>query len=100
MSLIDFDEYLKRVSGTEIEAGVEDAIRMIELVNTMENKVYWVEVYFAANKSVSARYCQDIDQLQTFLSGEYCGDEYYFKEDRCTPECLEKLKELGLQTDG
>lgn len=97
-----FTDYMASI-GTKIEkTPMEAAMHTLDLERTKTDRGMWTELYFAANKSVNARYCYDLEQLCSFLSGRYNdrNAEHYLDEERCNKECLELLDELGVGRDG
>ena len=67
---------------------------MTDLGRTLGKREEWSEIYFVANKSVSARYCADTRQLQQFLLGslDSCDQEVRFSDEQSSEVCLEKMK--------
>ena len=54
----------------------------------------------AENTTLFARYCADEKQLEAFLQGGYNTDkEWKFDEQRCSENCLDCLKALGISKD-
>lgn len=61
----------------------------------------WHNIYYAANVSVSARYCAGESQLRLFLKGIYNDvSNTSFSEDRSSETCLKHLEKIGIRLDG
>lgn len=100
--LLNFTDYMKDVVFRTNKEKMEIALEVLELEHTRNVKQKWVETYLAANKSYSARYCADYNQLISFLKGKL-NDNYAnirFNCERCSKDCLEKLQELGISIYG
>ena len=100
--LLNFTDYMKDIVFHTNKEKMEIALEVLELEQTRDLKHEWVETYLAANKSYSARYCADYNQLLQFLKGKLNDDikEVRFDCERCSKECLEKLQELGISIYG
>ena len=100
--LFNFVDYMKDIVFHTNKEKMEIALEVLELEQTRDLKQEWVETYLAANKSYSARYCADYNQLISFLKGKL-NDDYAntrFDCERCSKDCLEKLQELGISIYG
>ena len=100
--LIGFTEYMLQF-GTKIEkTPMEAALHTLDLERTRMDNEMWTELYFAANKSVHARYCSGLEQLSNFLAGAHNDRnlEHYLDESRCSQECMEFLGEIGMNKYG
>ena len=100
--LLNFTDYMKDIVFHTNKEKMEIALEVLELENARDLKTEWVETYLAANKSYSARYCADYNQLISFLKGKF-NDDYAntrFDCERCSKDCLEKLQELGISIYG
>ena len=100
--LLNFTDYMKDIVFHTNKEKMEIALEVLELEHTRDLKEEWVETYLAANKSYSARYCADYNQLLQFLKGKLNDDieEVRFDCERCSKDCLEKLQELGISIYG
>lgn len=100
--LLNFTDYMKDIVFHTNKEKMEIALEVLELEHTRDLREEWVETYLAANKSYSARYCADYNQLLQFLKGKLNDDieEVRFDCERCSKECLEKLQELGINIYG
>ena len=97
MDLLDFIDFTEKESWLSLKELAED---MATLGLTCGGKEKWMESCFAENTTLSARYCADEKQLEAFLQGGYNTDkEWKFDEQRCSENCLDFLKELGISTD-
>lgn len=81
------------------EAEVAHAVK--ELCQTKENS-RWAEVYLAANKTFSARFCSSGQELRDFLLGTHkmAGREAVFDRERCTKGCLEVVTAYNMDCGG
>ena len=100
--LLNFTDYMKDIVFHTNKEKMEIALEVLELEHTRDLREEWVETYLAANKSYSARYCADYNQLLQFLKGKLNDDieEARFDCERCSRDCLEKLQELGISIFG
>ena len=100
--LLNFEEYMSSIVFHTNKEKMEIALEVLELEKTRDLRTDWVETYLAANKSYSARYCADYNQLLAFLKGSLNDDfaNTRFDCERCSKECLEKLQELGISIYG
>ena len=97
MDLLDFIDFAVKESWLSLKELAED---MATLGMTCREKEKWMESCFAENTTLSARYCADEKQLEAFLRGGYNKDkEWKFDEQRCSENCRDLLKELGISTD-
>ena len=100
--LLNFTDYMRDIVFHTNKEKMEIALEVLELEHTRDLREEWVETYLAANKSYSARYCADYNQLISFLKGTL-NDNYAntrFNCERCSKDCLEKLQELGISIYG
>lgn len=97
-----FKDFLKYIDIERLDTRTELAELMTDLGRTLGKREEWSEIYFVANKSVSARYCADTRQLQQFLLGslDSCDQEVRFSDEQSSEVCLEKMKTLGLNNKG
>ena len=100
--LLNFTDYMKDIVFHMNKEKMEIALEVLELEHTRDLREEWVETYLAANKSYSARYCSDYNQLLQFLKGKLNDDieEVRFDCERCSKDCLKKLQELGISIYG
>lgn len=100
--LLNFTDYMKDIVFHTNKEKMEIALEVLELEHTRDLREEWVETYLAANKSYSARYCADYNQLLQFLKGKLNDDieEARFDCERCSRDCLEKLQKLGISIYG
>lgn len=97
MDLLDFIDFAVKESWLSLKELAED---MATLGMTCGEKEKWMESCFAENTTLSARYCADEKQLEAFLQGGYNTDkEWKLDEQRCSENCLDCLKALGISTD-
>ncbi len=97
MDLLDFIDFAVKESWLSLKELAED---MATLGITCGGKEKWMESCFAENTTLFARYCADEKQLEAFLRGSYNTDkEWKFDEQRCSENCLDCLKGLGISTD-
>lgn len=100
--LLNFTDYMRDIIFHTNKEKMEIALEVLELEHTRDLKTDWVETYLAANKSYSARYCVDYNQLISFLKGKLNDDfaNTRFDCERCSKDCLEKLRDLGIRIYG
>jgi len=100
--LMTAEDYLRYVDLDRFDSRKDVADTMMELGKTLGNENAWSEYYFAANVTVSARFCMDDRQLTRFLGGFYnsTDQQVLFDKSMCSGECLDKLAELGMDTKG
>lgn len=100
--LMNFTEYMLQFGSRVEKTPMEAALHTLDLERTRMDNEMWTELYFAANKSVHARYCSGLDQLSNFLAGAHNDRnlEHYLDENRCSQECLEFLEEIGMNRKG
>lgn len=101
-ALVTFEDYKKNVLSAMSENMDETMQTILDLCESWRDKDHWSEIYFASNKSVSARYCSGEEQLRGFLMGYFnsTDQEWRFDEDKCSNECLEKLSGIGIKPNG
>lgn len=101
-ALMTFQDYFSFAQLEELNTQLELAELMVDLGRTVGNEKEWIEVFHAANKSVSARYCLDEKQLMRFLQGYYNSSDqmWRFASEMSSSLCLEKLTVIGLDTKG
>lgn len=100
--LMTTEDYLRYLDLDRFDSRKDVAETMMELGKTIGNENVWSEYYFAANVTVSARFCTDDRQLARFLAGFYNSTDQQISFDKgmCSGECLDKLSELGMDTKG
>ena len=97
MDLLAFIDFAEKESWLSLKELAED---MAVLGRTCGGKEKWMESCFAEDTTLFARYCADEKQLEAFLQGGYNTDkEWKFDEQRCSENCLDCLKALGISTD-
>lgn len=101
-ALMTLDDFIAYIGLEQFDTKMELAELMVKLGRTLGKEEEWAELYFAANKSVYARYCTDVKQLQSFLRGEFNSTdlEWRFLEESCSAKCQDRLKALGMNTKG
>lgn len=101
-SIVNFTEYMLSIGCVDCGTLLETVLHAKDLVETKADRSAWTEIYRAANRSVSARYCLDMEQLCHFLAGGYNDKryEYYLDTERCGAESLKLLEDLGINRDG
>lgn len=59
------------------------------------------KMYFASYKTIYAKYCTSIVELQIFLLGKLNdGAKHTFEEGLCDKECLEVMERMGIDKNG
>lgn len=101
-ALMTFPDFLKFIGIEKLDSQLELAEIMTDLGRTLGLNDEWEEIYFMANKSISARYCTDQRQLGQFLQGYYnsTDQKVQFDEMMCSEVCLNKLKAIGMDMRG
>lgn len=101
-ALMTFPDFLKYIDIEQLDTQIELAEIMTDLGRTLGLSNEWAEIYFMANKSVSARYCTDQRQLGQFLQGYYnsTDQKVRFDESMCSETCLNKLQAIGMDRRG
>ena len=74
--LMNFTEYMLQFGSRVEKTPMEAALHTLDLERTRMDNEVWTELYFAANKSVHARYCSGLEQLSNFLAGAH-NDGYF-----------------------
>lgn len=96
--LMTLEDYKKFVS---IEDMSELAEHMLLLGRTLAQGEGFAEHYRAANITVFAKFCSDDVELGRFLQGYYSDfQEFYFDKAASSPECIAKMKEIGMTDKG
>ncbi|MGB4661530.1 MAG: hypothetical protein WBI07_20320 [Mobilitalea sp.] len=100
--LMIFQDYIRFIQLEKLDTQLELAELMVDLGRTGGDEKEWTEVYHAANKSISARYCMDEKQLAKFLQGYYNSSDqkWSFDLEMSSSLCIEKLTVLGIDTKG
>ena len=100
--LMTITDYLDYIDLNSIESRHDVAEIMLELGATLGKEDVWSEIYNWANKTISARFCSNEKQLQHFLQGHFNSTDQNvrFDEGRCSKECMEKLRSMGMNTKG
>lgn len=101
-ALMTVQDYIRFTQAEYFDSPSVFAEWMVGLGRTIGDEQEWTEVYLAANKSISARYCMDEKQLAKFLQGYYnsTDEKWRFDVEMCSPVCMEKLTVAGLDTRG
>ncbi len=100
-ALMNVEDFIKYAQIRQMDSKMEIAKTMADLGRTLGNPESWSEICFAANKTLSARYCTGIRQLEIFLQGEFNDDpNHSFNEEISTWECLKYLEVIGLSPEG
>ena len=72
-----------------------------ELYDTRVSKTEWAELYITANNSFYAKFCNDSQELQSFLYGSFNDDkEFRFDREESSKECMQALEEYNLDVNG
>ncbi len=99
--LMTMADFLNEYVTDAFDTGREAVDTVTDLMKTREDKNYWNDNYFAANKSVHARFCSDKLQLVEFLQDtDGRNENIFFHKMGCSKECLDTLKSLGISMDG
>lgn len=103
--LYTFEDYVSEVLLPRYPVVIDAMEAVAELFNTRKVARDWSEVSFSGYRVFYARFCEDQEQLRSFLRGhmnENGGNDkvWSFAESRCSPECIRLLKYLGLTVEG
>ncbi len=98
MTLDDYlDEYV--IGQFETEKEVCDAV--IDIMQTKNDATCWSENYFASNKTVHARFCNDRLQLVSFLQeASGANEDISFDADGSSRVCIDTIRRLGITVEG
>lgn len=98
--LCTFEGFVKNHIANACENFWEVAEMVSELERASSKENSFCEIYFAANKTMYARYCGNLNELRMFIAGKLNdGMTNVFEEDFCDKECLDVLYRLGISTD-
>lgn len=99
--LMTFKDFMKKYIIGTFDNVFECAEIAVKLDRTNADRDKWEEIYYAANKSLSFRYCCDEDQLVSFLLGYYGpAKKVSLDTELCSKECLEILQSYGITAKG
>lgn len=100
--LMTINDYKEFMSIVQMDSKEEIANLMLSLGRTVGEEYGWAEHYFASNKTVFAKYCMDEEMLEYFLQGNFNERDltWRFDENLCSKECLDKLKQIGMDIEG
>ncbi len=100
--LMTAEDYFQYLDLDTFDSRKDVADAMLEFAKTFGDENKWSEHYFAADKSVYARFCVDEKQLENFLRGLYnsTDQKILFDKGMCSGECLDKLSEIAMDTKG
>lgn len=103
--LYTFEDYVSEVLLPRYPVVIDAMEAVVELFNTRKAVRDWSEVSFSGYRVFYARFCEDQEQLRSFLRGHMNGNggndkAWSFAESRCSPECIRLLKYLGLTVEG
>lgn len=88
--------FLVRANNDQMEI-LEDVLKLRDTKQIED----WHNIYYAANVSVSARYCSGESQLRLFLKGIYNDvSNASFSEERSSERCIKHLEKIGICLDG
>lgn len=80
----------------------EIAEHMEGLLKTRSGEQDWVKVRYPSFMESQARFCTSEGVLLGFLLGHFNekGSKWKLDEEKCSPECMDKLQSLGICTNG
>lgn len=100
-SLLKLEDFIKYAQIRQMDSKMVIAVAAAQLGQTAGNPTEWSEISIAANKTISARFCANIRQLEAFLQGAFNDDpNHIFEEAESSWECLKTLEVYGLGMDG
>ena len=103
--LYTFEDYVSEILLPRYPIVIDAMEAVAELFNTRKAAREWAEVVITSHRAFYARFCEDQEQLRSFLRGhmnENGGKDktWLFVESRCSPECICLLKYMGLTVEG
>ena len=95
------EDYKKKYLFVASLSREEAATMLKELFDTKQPKAGWAELYMTANHSFYAKFCNDCQELQSFLCGSYNDDSgFQFDKEQSSSECMQALEEYNLDVTG
>lgn len=100
-ALMTIPDYIRFAPVEKGALPLEVAERMVALGRTVSTEMEWIECK-TAEKSISAKYCKEEQQLIKFLQGGYnsLNQSWTFDSKRSSSLCMEKLLTVGLDIKG
>ena len=99
--LCTFEGFVKNHITNACDNFYEVAEMVKELDATRGKFNEYCEMYFASNKTMYAKYCSSISELQIFLLGKLNHEtEVSFEERFCDKECLKTMERMGIHVSG
>ena len=101
-SLCSFEDYLSEFVFKTTEDQKVRAELIGEIMQSKYEKTGWSEIYTAANHTIHARYCKDLNDLQAFVLGCYndARPEMNLNVFRSSIECLGVVESMGIPYNG
>ena len=100
--LCTFEDYLSEFVFKSAEEDHVCAELIGEIVQSKYEKNGWSEIYIAANHTIQAKYCKDLNDLQAFVLGCYNDEkpELNLNVFRSSIECLAVMESMGIAYNG
>lgn len=101
-SLCSFEDYLSEFVFKTTEDQKVRAELIGEIMQSKYEKNGWSEIYTAANHTIHARYCKDLNDLQAFVLGCYndTRPELNLNVFHSSIECLGVVESMGIPYNG
>lgn len=101
-SLCSFEDYLSEFVFKATEDQKVRAELIGEIMQSKYEKNGWSEIYTAANHTIHARYCKDLNDLQAFVLGCYndTRPELNLNVFHSSIECLGVVESMGIPYNG
>jgi len=99
--LCTFEGFVKNHLTNACDSYLEVAEMVQQLDATKDKFGEYCEIYFATNKTMYAKYCSSVNELQLFLLGKLNdGVKHSFEESFCDSECLDAMERMGIDKSG
>lgn len=99
--LCTFEGFVKNHLTDACDSYFEAAEMVQELDATRGKLNEYCEMYFASNRTMYAKYCSSVSELQLFLLGKLNDEvKHTFEESFCDRECLEAMERMGIDKNG
>jgi len=100
--VMTLEDYMAHLDMHELLSEPDFLKDMIKLGKTVAEENAWVENYVSANKTITAKFCKDRNQLTGFMEGYYNdnNNEWRFDKNDSSKECEGILNSICLNMDG
>ncbi len=98
--LCSFEHFIKEYATDACDSYFEMAEVAAGLQETKQKESSFFEMYYAANKTIYAKFCGSLNELRFFIAGKLNdGMTNVFEESLCDEKSLDVLSRLGISTD-